>query len=242
MDPAVLNQFNTTVNSGLQVFDTPIGSQLLKLFLVLYGGLAAPSLTPKTSQWFSNTYVRVLVLVLILWVINRDPSFSILMAAVYLISLHFSTKNAIKEVATNGGIVTPEVSIIVSGGSGISVKPSQVIKEEAKVMQESVIEHKFNPPFADVGKVSVKTPASQSGGLDIPQAMEADGTAHYDVIPEALLAPSPPASQPASSSPPLPKVPSGVEANVPTMTTETVPDIPDAYESDVLATLAEVPQ
>jgi hypothetical protein len=129
---------NRTVNSVLDpILGNPYISATLKIFLMLYGTLAAPRIPAKYGHYFSNSYVRVFVMAMIMWIFNHDPSLSILIATVYFMVMNYTTRNAVQQ-AVNSGFVSPDVSVVISGGSGPNIKPQSVVEAEASLMQSSV--------------------------------------------------------------------------------------------------------
>ncbi len=112
--------FNDGVNAALApVFDNPYLAGLIKLSLVMFGGLAAPKIAPKYGFLFANTGFRVLIMFLIIWTFNHDPALSIIIAVSYFMVMEHVLKNAVKEVSATG-VVTPAIASILSSGSSSS--------------------------------------------------------------------------------------------------------------------------
>lgn len=255
---ATLAQFNATVNSSLSFLDDPIVGGFLKLFLVLYGGLAAPSLPPKVAALFTNTYFRIVILGLVLWIANRDPALSVMIATVFFVSLSYATKNAVTQVVTTGK-VTPEVAVIISGGSGPSIKPAGVVQQEARIISESVREGALNldgtgsalaPVPATVPETTAqaaRVPASVSEETvyQLPQPAPSLSDVEYAVAPEAVMSQTGEYKKPQSQ---LPQVPAMVTLDEQTMTAPQEPTdgaemgVPSPYMSDQQALFAELPQ
>jgi len=133
-----LYEFNDTVNSILMpvVSDNYVFS-FLSLFLVLYGGYAAPKFPLQWSSYASNTWVRMLVMVLILWSFKKDPATGILIAVCYYLTLHYLVKSGLDSIAQTG-VVSPEIALLLTGGSGPTIKPASVVQSEVALMQASV--------------------------------------------------------------------------------------------------------
>ena len=68
-------------------FTEPHARTILTMFLVLYGGLAAPKLPKMIHSLFENSIFRVLILSIIVYTGQKDPTLAILVAVVFLISL-----------------------------------------------------------------------------------------------------------------------------------------------------------
>lgn len=84
----LLYNFNQTVNNVLDPLMDPNIRSVLLLFLMLYGGLAAPSLPPTWKRSFDSIYFRVIMLALIIWITNRDPAIGIAAAIVFIVVLN----------------------------------------------------------------------------------------------------------------------------------------------------------
>ena len=69
----------------------------LKLFLVLYAGLAAPKLPPFIAKFFDYTIFKIIILAIILIVSNNDPGLSLMIALAFFISLTACNKYKICE-------------------------------------------------------------------------------------------------------------------------------------------------
>lgn len=213
--------------SLLRPLEQPVVSDALRLFLILYGGLAAPALPLGVSQYLSNTFVRIGVCALVLWAAQRDVGLAVLMAAVYLASLTFATKKAIHHCAKTGK-VTPEVQVIVTANSGPSIKPNDVVQAESQIMKDSVNYGQFSPALV------VDSQPSSVGKLVIPES-------EYKVNPEAGY--SSKGTPSAGGSMPLPLIPAAQTADISgaILSDETVPSIPSAYASDDVLRLADIP-
>jgi hypothetical protein len=179
-----MDEFNSTVNGILDpVFDNDFILGTLRVFLVLYGGLAAPKLPLSWSPYFANTYTRILVMIFIIWIFNKDPTVAVLVAVGYYLSIHYLL-NAGLQWASQTGIVPQELSSLISGGGGPTIKPSSVIQAEAALMQESLAASKatgyVTPPEAVVsGPVSTGAvagiPTIPSGtAANVPSMMATD--------------------------------------------------------------------
>lgn len=214
-----MDVFNSAVNARLGVLDYPIASQLLKLFLVLYGGLAAPQLPLKVSKWFSNTWFRIGFMSLIAWNANRDPALSIILAAVYCLSLYYATNKALTQVATTGQ-VTPEVTVVVSGGSGPSIKPASAV----------VVEEQQIKAVVAVAQQEAKAAASSQAAPS------------FKVVPQATMSPVSGAGAGSAglALPVLPRVPSGVPISETALSPASTSSVPQAFQSTSHASMAEV--
>ena len=68
-------------------FTQPHIRTILTMFLVLYGGFAAPKLPKSILGLFENPIFKILILSIVVYTGQKDPKFSILIAVVFLISI-----------------------------------------------------------------------------------------------------------------------------------------------------------
>ena len=76
---------DTTLKS---VFSNKYGSSIITLFLVIYGGLAAPTLPKFMVKLFENPVFKILILSLIVYTGNKDPKLAIIVAIVFTVTLN----------------------------------------------------------------------------------------------------------------------------------------------------------
>ncbi len=69
-------------------FTNPYTKSILTLFLVLYGGLAAPKLPESLLKLFDNQMFRIIILALIVYMGQKDAMFAIMMAVAFVISMN----------------------------------------------------------------------------------------------------------------------------------------------------------
>ena len=86
------SSFNDQVNGILSPLDNPPVRAALLLFLVLYGGLAAPSFPTSVRHIFDNIFFRILVLAVILWTGNKDPALSMAVATAFIASVNLANQ------------------------------------------------------------------------------------------------------------------------------------------------------
>lgn len=80
--------FNSYVNQPLSVFrSSPVASGLLKLGLILYGGLAAPKMADKHKALFENPVFRLAVMAIAIWTVDYDVGLAIIIAVVFIMSI-----------------------------------------------------------------------------------------------------------------------------------------------------------
>jgi len=182
-----IDAFNDTVNGILDsVFANDTTVSILRLFLALYGGLAAPQVPPAWAPYLANSWIRMLVMILIIYIFNKDPATAILVAVGYYLTMHYLMKNSLAQVAQTG-VVSQDIAVLISGGSGPTIKPSSVIQAEAEMMQSSVNASKATgfvvPPEAMMASGAPST-ASNAGIPTLPSGTPANVSSMMSIQPE----------------------------------------------------------
>ena len=70
------------------IFANKYASSAITLFLVLYGGLAAPKLPKFIIKLFENPIFKIAILSLIVYNGNRDPKFAIMIGVAFTVTLN----------------------------------------------------------------------------------------------------------------------------------------------------------
>lgn len=84
-----MDQFNKFVNSNFGKLKTnDYISGVLTLFLILYSGMAGPSLPEPITQLFDFAAFRVAVMALIIWTNNNNPALSVMLAVAFVIAMN----------------------------------------------------------------------------------------------------------------------------------------------------------
>jgi len=78
-------------------FTNPYTKSILTLFLVLYGGLAAPKLPDSLLKLFDNQIFRIIILALIVYMGQKDAMFAIMIAVAFVISMNTLNQKKIKK-------------------------------------------------------------------------------------------------------------------------------------------------
>lgn len=87
--------FDSSVKNALSILDrNEYVSAALTIFLILYAGLAAPQLPEYVANLFDNPLFKLLILFLIAYSANKNPTVSVIAAIGLMISIH--TLNRIK--------------------------------------------------------------------------------------------------------------------------------------------------
>lgn len=147
-----MDAISNAVKSSLTVLDIPEVSFVLKVLLIAYGAVVVPQLTVDQGHWFFNTYVRLAVVVLILWASLKDIGLSVGIAVVFFIGTWYMSRASMQQVITTGQ-VEGMAARILGGGYGPSLKTAKADLREQFVMQASVDEAMFNPPADDAQPV-----------------------------------------------------------------------------------------
>ena len=80
--------YNADINDALSPLDNPPIAAFLKLFLVLYGGMAASHLPESILKWFTFVPFKIFILFLIVYTGSKDPSISILIACCFYATMN----------------------------------------------------------------------------------------------------------------------------------------------------------
>lgn len=88
----MLKQLESFVNNSLSFLDNPYAKNIIKMFLVLYAGLAAPRLPAFLATLFNNALFRIVVLFLIAYLGLKDTTIALLSAVAFTLSIIFLKK------------------------------------------------------------------------------------------------------------------------------------------------------
>ena len=88
----MLKQLESFVNNSLSFLDNPYAKNIIKMFLVLYAGLAAPRLPAFLANLFNNALFRIIVLFLIAYLGLKDTTIALLSAVAFTLSIIFLKK------------------------------------------------------------------------------------------------------------------------------------------------------
>lgn len=103
-----------------------VGMGLLKMSLILYGGLAAPTLPPQFKGLFDNAIFRMIALALILYINKKDPATALIVAVVFTVSVNlfnkmetqsvFKTKESAEAAVHNVKLLVEEEELVKNQG------------------------------------------------------------------------------------------------------------------------------
>src|SRR6478609_9046070 len=83
-----LRSYNADINSALSPLDQPFIAALLRLVLVLYGGMIAPHLPDSVLKWFQFVPFKIFILFLIVYSANHQPDIAILTSIAFYTSMN----------------------------------------------------------------------------------------------------------------------------------------------------------
>tara|TARA_A100001015_G_C14800908_1_gene636909 strand:- start:52 stop:372 length:321 start_codon:yes stop_codon:yes gene_type:complete len=97
----IAQTFNQAVNQQLSFLNNPYAATTLSIFLVLYGGMAAPNLPKQVASLFDHAWFRLIVLFLIGYTGNRNPMIALLVAVGLVVSMNTLSKYQVEEKFNN---------------------------------------------------------------------------------------------------------------------------------------------
>lgn len=98
----ILKDIEGSLEYGLS---NPYVSTSIKVLIALYAAFAAPSLPKGLASLFDNSFVRILIAVLIVYIATKDSSMAILLALAFILSLQ--TANKYKLIDTSRSVNSP---------------------------------------------------------------------------------------------------------------------------------------
>jgi hypothetical protein len=105
-----MDSFNSLVNNNLKTLKSDvILRSVFTLSLVVYAGLAAPSLPEAVLVLFDNPFFRIVILGLVMWNINDNPSMSIMLAMVFVMVMNTL---AGKKLLEKFELIDPQTNIL----------------------------------------------------------------------------------------------------------------------------------
>jgi hypothetical protein len=97
----IAQTFNQAVNQQLSFLNNPYAATTLSIFLVLYGGMAAPNLPKQVASLFDHAWFRLIILFLIGYTGNRNPMIALLVAVGLVVSMNTLSKYQVEEKFNN---------------------------------------------------------------------------------------------------------------------------------------------
>jgi hypothetical protein len=81
-------EFNDVFNRNLGFLraNNAIGN-LLKITLLIYGGVAAPKIADKYRAYFQTPYARLAIMALVMWTVDYDVGVAIVLAVLFILSI-----------------------------------------------------------------------------------------------------------------------------------------------------------
>lgn len=162
------SKINTVLNPLLGngsegIAGNPWVKAVFALIVIFYGTLIAPKVSPKYAVYFTNTWFRLIVLMVIVLLFNKDPTLSILIAIAYFWTMKHLYDNTVTNAKTNG-INSNGVAVIASAGKST----------DAKSPSDS---HMVAPMASQFGAQSTNSgPTGMTGPQAVLASMEGAGT------------------------------------------------------------------
>lgn len=94
----MLGQLDKLLSTALS---NPYAAGALQLFLVLYAGMAAPSLPPMIARLFDNSLFKIAVLAMVLVVNKYNTTVALLTAVGFMLSLSTLSKYRVFQLASD---------------------------------------------------------------------------------------------------------------------------------------------
>jgi len=147
--------FNRTLNQALSFLDNEYVSAGVALFLVLYAGMAAPSLPENIARLFENTLFKLLVFFLIAYTSRRNPTVAIIAAVGLMVSLqtlnrYEAERKMMAMIAAEEAEIEMQSQGIKAGGPENAVGQT-VSQLEGPVSPESLAELQAEIPESEDG-------------------------------------------------------------------------------------------
>lgn len=93
------NAMNSVTVNLNQLLANPYVTAMVSIFIILYAGMAAPKLPKMFAKLFDHTIFKVLILALILYVNNFNPTIAILVAIAFFVSLQTLSRHKVFDMA-----------------------------------------------------------------------------------------------------------------------------------------------
>ena len=141
-----LNNVFSVLNSN------QIVSSVISLFLILYAGLAAPKLHPSMAGLFKNTWFKIIIITLVIYMImKKDAGTAVLLSVCFVLSLQtinkLTTKKVLnkqnntaeklaKEIVNDAPIEFPTETVTESPTESPKESPTESPTESPKLVEE----------------------------------------------------------------------------------------------------------
>jgi hypothetical protein len=98
-----VNTFDTSISDFMNTYlrQPQIIYGVIVLFIVLYSSQIAPKLPNSVAQVFDNSFFKLFIFIMILWVAQIAPSLAILIAVAFLLSLNYISNKTLWESLDN---------------------------------------------------------------------------------------------------------------------------------------------
>jgi len=141
----LLQRLVSPVEELLQVVDNnKILNSVLSLFLVLYAGLAAPKLPKKVSMLFNESWFKMIVLMLVVYMSTKDVSLAIITAVALVLSIQTYNYHYNSAVHVVKNIAAKRTAKIIIENKIKEKKKAQEEKEKEEEKIDEIIDEKID--------------------------------------------------------------------------------------------------
>ena len=132
-----LNNVFSVLNSN------QIVSSVISLFLILYAGLAAPKLHPSMAGLFKNTWFKIIIITLVIYMImKKDAGTAVLLSVCFVLSLQTINKLTTKKVLNKQNNTAEKLAKEIVNDSPTEVSTETVT--ESPIESPKLVEEKFS--------------------------------------------------------------------------------------------------
>lgn len=132
----ITTQFDNQVNSVLSIIDNnEYVSAALNLFLILYAGLAAPTLPAWAARLFDNALFKLLILFLIAYTARKNPTVALIAAIGVMVSINTLNKLKVDEMIMKAANAIPFIPKMINNQT---IPEDIIVEEQNSVAPESI--------------------------------------------------------------------------------------------------------
>jgi hypothetical protein len=190
------NKFDSTVEKMVNKYlkKPQFVYGIIILFLALYAAHIAPTVPHVVAQIFDNTYFKLFIMILILWIAQVSPSLSILIAVAFMMISNYANNRALFEMLDNTAQETAALETATAMPEAVPVTPLDSVNAINNLTLQAMSPEAGVPEKvqdAVVVAVSTMAPSDQAGReAVVTLATEAlkPTVAETDVVADAMKA------------------------------------------------------
>jgi hypothetical protein len=162
---------SNNIDKGLQ---NPYLMTVVKVFLILYAAQIAPKLPESITSYFSNTWVRMIVLFLISYIVSRDIQLGIVLAFLFVTSTNvLSGKGAFENFAnyskdyvpsSNLKLISPQ-SEIYPGCFNVTLDDLHTLFDGSSIKMQDIVNKSFKELLVTVSSKNDKDQLTRIGDI-----------------------------------------------------------------------------